>query len=181
MKISALLAGALFLFSLAAPQGRIEDMKAGYDREMDLLIDKYFHEGNYEKVAELLKVYAKHHPDDPDLSSNLAWMLFNIGKEDQSIRVGLRFVREKPKSEVGKLQLAQQFFDRKLYARVPGILEPIISTTKSLRAFIMLGRSYEMLDMLNSALRVHEARVRMFPDDLTAKRQVAKVKEMIGK
>jgi tetratricopeptide (TPR) repeat protein len=174
------IATLVFFAALCPAQGRVDDMKAGYDREMDLLIDRYFHEGNYEKVAELLKTYTKRHPDDAQLSTNYAWMLFNIGKEGESILEGVRFVRDNPKSEIGKLQLAQQYFDRKLYARVPGILEPIIGTTKAVQAFIMLGRSYEVLGLLKSALRVHEARAKLFPDDLVAKRQVDKVKQMLA-
>lgn len=166
------------MFALA--QARMDEMRAGYDREMDALIDKYYHDGNYEKVAELLKAYAKQHPDDPDISNNLAWMLFNVGKESESILESLRFVRDNPSSEIGKIQLAQQYFTRKLFSRVPNILEPIMSTTKNPNAFVMLGRSYEQLGMLKSALRVHEARVKLFPNDASGKKNVEKVKQMIA-
>ncbi|MDQ2985220.1 MAG: hypothetical protein M3R13_00695 [Armatimonadota bacterium] len=165
---------------IALAQGRVDEMKAGYDREMDVLIDRYFHEGNYEKVAELLTVYAKQHPDDAVISNNLAWMLFNTGKESASIVESLRFVRDNPKDETGRIQLAQQFFTRKLFNRVPAILEPLIGTTKVNNAFVMLGRSYEELGMLKSALRVHEARAKLFPNDGSAKKNIEKVKQMIA-
>src|SRR5687768_5097241 len=134
-KINVLIAAALPL--LAIGQGRVDEIKAGYDREMDALIDRYYHEGNYEKVAELLQVYAKQHPDDDVISNNLAWMYFNIGKEPESLLESLRFVRDNPKNENGIVQLAQQFFTRKLFSRVPRILEPIMATTKKQNAFVM--------------------------------------------
>ena len=165
---------------LAIGQGRTENMRSGYDREMDALIDRYYHDGNYEKVTELLKAYAKQHPDDAVISNNLAWMLFNVGKEPESIVESLRFVRDNPTSEVGKIQLAQQFFTRKLYSRIPRLLEPIISTTKTQNVFVMLGRSYEELGMLKSALRIHEARVKLFPNDASGKKNLEKVKQMIA-
>lgn len=176
--IVTVIALALPLFALG--QGRVDEMKAGYDREMDVLIDRYYHEGNYEKVAELLKAYAKQHPDDDGISNNLAWMLFNIGKEPESILESLRFVRDNPQNENGRIQLAQQYFTRKLYSRVPRTLEPIMGTTKNQNAFVMLGRSYEELGMLKSALRVHEARVKMYPNDVSGKKNVDKVKQMIA-
>ncbi|MEO7453142.1 MAG: hypothetical protein ABIV13_00085 [Fimbriimonadales bacterium] len=171
---------AVMMPFLAFGQGRIDELKAGYDREMDALIDKYYHEGNYEKVTELLKAYAKQHPQDDVISNNLAWMLFNVGKEPESIVESLRFVRDNPKNENGRVQLAQQYFTRKLYTRVPRILEPIIGATKNQNAFVMLGRAYEELGMLKSALRVHEARVKQFPDDPAGKRNLEKVKQMIA-
>ena len=171
---------ALALPLLALGQGRVDEMKAGYDREIDVLIDRYYHEGNYEKVAELLQVYAKQHPDDDVISNNLAWMYFNIGKEQESMLESLRFFRDNPQNENGRLQLAQQYFTRRLFARLPRILEPIIAKTKNQTAFVMLGRSYEELRMLKSALRVHEARVKLFPDDASGKKNLDKVKQMIA-
>jgi predicted Zn-dependent protease len=171
---------AVVLPFLAIGQGRVDELRAGYDKEMDALIDKYYHDGNYEKVTELLRAYAKQHPDDDVISNNLAWMLFNIGKESESIVESLRFVRDNPKNENGRIQLAQQYFTRKLYNRVPRILEPIIGSTKNSNAFVMLGRTYEELGMLKSALRVHEARMKLFPNDAQGKRNLDKVKQMIA-
>ena len=165
---------------MAMGQGRVDEMRAGYDREMDALIDRYYHEGNYEKVTELLQAYAKQHPDDDVISNNLAWMYFNIGKERESMLESLRFVRDNPSNENGRIQLAQQYFTRKLFARVPRILEPIMAATKNQNAFVMLGRSYEELGLLKSALRVHEARVKLFPNDPSGKKNLEKVKQMIA-
>jgi tetratricopeptide (TPR) repeat protein len=171
---------ALLVPLFAFGQTRIDELKAGYDREMDALIDRYYHEGNYPKVTELLRVYAKQHPDDDVISNNLAWMYFNIGKEPESMLESLRFVRDNPKNENGRIQLAQQYFTRKLFARVPRVLEPIMAATKHPYAFVMLGRAYEELGMLKSALRIHEARVKMFPDDESGKKNLEKVKQMIA-
>jgi predicted Zn-dependent protease len=165
---------------LMLAQGRVDEMQSSYDKEMDALIDRYYHDGDYEKVTKLLRTYAKQHPDDPVISNNLAWMLFNTGKEPDSIVESLRFVRDNPNSEVGKIQLAQQFFTRKLYNRIPRILEPIIATTKAQNAFVMLGRAYEELGMLRSALRVHELRVKVFPNDANGRKNLEKVKQLIA-
>lgn len=177
---SLIIAAIVALPLVAGSQSRIDDMRAGYDREMDILIDKYYHEGDYEKVAKLLRTYAKQHPDDADISNSLVWMLFNVGNEPDSILESLRFVRDNPRNETGQLQLAQQYFMRKLYSRVPAILEPLIATTKESNAFVMLARSYEVLGMLKSALRVHGARVKLFPNDETGKRNLEKVKQLIA-
>ena len=175
-----IVAAALLVPFFAVGQSRVDEMRTGYDREMDALIDRYYHEGNYEKVAELLQAFAKQHPDDDVISNNLAWMYFNIGKEQESMLESLRFVRDNPKNENGRIQLAQQYFTRQLFARVPRILEPIMAETKNPNAFVMLGRSYEQLGMLKSALRVHEARVKMFPNDASGKKNLEKVKQMIA-
>ena len=92
----------------------------------------------------------------------------------------LRFVRDNPSNENGRIQLAQQYFTRKLFARVPRILEPIMAAKKNQNAFVMLGRSYEELGLLKSALRVHEARVKLFPNDPSGKKNLEKVKQMIA-
>jgi hypothetical protein len=44
----------------------------------------------------------------------------------------------------------------------------------------MLGRSYEVLGLLKSALRVHEARMKLFPDDAQGEKNLEKLKEMLG-
>jgi predicted Zn-dependent protease len=165
---------------IAAPQARIDDMKAGYDREMEALIDRYYHSGDWERVEKLLRSYSKQHPEDAEISNVLAWMLFNNGNEPASLIEGMRFVRDNPNSEAGKIQLAQQFFQRKLYSRVPPLLEPLVGKTKELNAYVMLGRSYEVLGLLKSALRVHEARMKLFPDDAQGKKNLEKLKEMLG-
>lgn len=165
---------------IAAPQSRIDDMKAGYDRDMEVLIDRYYHEGDWEKVEKLLRSYAKHHPDDAEISNSLAWMLFNNGNEPGSILESIRFVRDNPTSDAGKINLATQYFQRKLFSRVPQLLEPLIGTTKELNAFVMLGRSYEVLGLLKSALRVHEARAKLFPNDASGNKNLERIKQMIA-
>lgn len=165
----------------AAAQGRSAEMNRAYDREMDRLIDKYFHEGNFEKATKLLETYAKQHPDDVDISANLAWMYFNLGNDAASMLESHRFVRDNPRNERGKIQLAQQYFTRKLYTRVPAILEPIMAGTRQINAFAMLGRAYEEIGMLKSALRVNEHRLKVYPDDATAKHNVEKLKLLIAK
>jgi len=177
---SLVIAAIAALPFVAVSQSRIEDMKAGYDHEMEVLIDRYYHSGDWEKVEKLLRTYAKQHPDDPDISNSLAWMLFNNGNEPASLVEGIRFVRENPTSDLGKIQLATQYFQRKLFSRVPPLLEPLVATTKEPNVFVMLGRSYEVLGLLKSALRVHEARVKLFPDDAPAKKNLEKVKQMIA-
>jgi hypothetical protein len=59
-------------------------------------------------------------------------------------------------------------------------LEPLVGKTKELNAYVMLGRSYEVLGLLKSALRVHEARMKLFPDDAQGKKNLEKLKEMLG-
>jgi len=177
---SLAIAAIVALPILAAPQSRIEGLKADYDREMEVLIDRYFHSGDWQKVEELLRAYAKQHPDDARISNDLAWMLFNNGNEPASIFESLRFVRDNPTSEAGKVQLATQYFQRKLYGRVIPLLDPLVGTAKDANVYVMLGRSYEALGLLKSALRVHETRVKEFPKDASGKKNVEKVKQMIA-
>ena len=41
----------------------------------EILIDRYYHSGEWEKVEKLLRTYAKQHPDDPDISNNVRYIL----------------------------------------------------------------------------------------------------------
>ena len=45
-----LIPAMLLLVAIGAAQSRVDDMKAGYDREMDLIIDRYFHDGRHVRV-----------------------------------------------------------------------------------------------------------------------------------
>ena len=186
MKIPAL---ALFLAaSLAqgqkAPSKKAEpsrvDAIMGYANDrMSTQIDAFFDDGDFPASISLLKLQAEAYPADYEVWTNLGWMEENVEQWDAALATYIRYKRQNPKDADAALPEATYYYNRKLYAKVPPLMEGAIKGPSHPNAFRILAKSYERQGMLGDALRVYKALVQRAPDDLAAQANVRRVEAKI--
>jgi len=92
----------------------------------------------------------------------------------------LRFKRQNPTDPDGALPEATFYFNRKLWAKVPPLMETAIKGKCHPNAFRILARSYEKQNMLTDAARVYKALAVRDPNDGQAKANLKRVEDKLG-
>ena len=144
-------------------------------------IDAMFDEGDFPAVVQLLRLQAEAFPSDYEVWTNLGWMQENVHQYDAALATYVRYNRQNPKDPDRALPEANFYFMRKLYAKVPPLLEPAIKGPCHPNAFRTLARAYDKMEMLPDALRVYKALVVRDPNDGAAKANVKRVEDKIAK
>lgn len=185
MKIFALVSLAvLSSFGTAQTQAAPRRVDAIMDFANDRLssqIDAMFDDGDFPAVIALLKVQAEMYPQDYDVWTNLGWMQENVEAWDAALATYVRYKRQNPNDPDAALPEANFYFMRKLYAKVPPLMEPAIKGKCHANAFRILARSYEKQDMLKDAVRVYKALTLRDPNDGAAKANLKRVEDKIAK
>lgn len=163
-------------------EGRVDAIMAFANDRISTQIDAMFEDGDFPASIQLLKIQAEGYPADYDVWTNLGWMEENVHQWDAALATYVRFKRQNPKDPDRALPEANFYFMRKLYAKVPPLMEEAIKGGKTHpNAYRILARSYEKQDMLTDALRVYKALVARDPNDLPAKANVRRVEAKIAK
>lgn len=177
MKTLALVA-ALGLAAFAAAQkspSRVDAILDIANSRMSTQIDVLFDDGDFPATISLLKLQAEMYPADYDVWTNLGWMQENVEMWDSALATYVRYKRQNPKDPDAALPEATFFYNRKLYTKVPPLLEETIKGKCHANAYRILARSYEKQDMLTDAVRVYKALTVRDPSDLTAKANLKRV------
>lgn len=138
-------------------------------------IDAFFDDGDFPATISLLKVQAEQYPADYDVWTNLGWMQENVQQWDAALATYVRYKRQNPKDPDAALPEATFYFNRRLYAKVPPLMETAIKGSSHPNAYRILARAYEKQDMLGDALRVYKALTVRDPKDLTAQANVRRI------
>lgn len=158
-----------------AAKGRVDTIMGFANDRMSTQIDAMFEEGDFPAVISLLRVQAEAYPSDYDVWTNLGWMQENIQAWDTALATYARYRRQNAGDPDSALPEATFYFNRKLYAKVPPLMEPAIKGKCHPNAFRILARSYEKQDMLGDAARVYKALTVRDPNDGTAKVNLKRV------
>jgi tetratricopeptide (TPR) repeat protein len=177
MKTYALVA-AFGLAALSAAQkapNRVDAIMDLANSRMSTQIDAMFDDGDFPASIALLRLQAEMYPADYDVWTNLGWMEENVEAWDSALATYVRFKRQNPKDPDASLPEANFYFNRKLYAKVPPLLETTIKGKCHPNAYRILARSYEKQDMLTDAVRVYKALTVRDPEDGAAKANLKRV------
>lgn len=172
---------ALAICGSAMAQNNVGKVKDTLESALMLKLDTYWHSGKYEECITVLRALTAAKPEDAELSSNLVFMLGNVGRNDEAVQQSIKFNRAYPKNLRGAEDLAALYMRHKLYSRVPAVMEPVLEQASGLADFVMLGKSYEELGLVAESLRVWQIRLKKFPDDPTTKARVNRLKSLIDK
>jgi tetratricopeptide (TPR) repeat protein len=179
---SALAVALALLVSIGSAQGRADAIADATYSILERRMDQLFHAGLYEECLSVLKVMQGMDPSEPELSNLVAWMNGNLGRFDEELSELLRFHAAYPDVELAAYQLGQALMAKKLFTRVPPILERFSQASKLRGTFAMLARSYEEMGLLNEALRIWEQKLKNFPDDVDNTRgNIGRLKEKLAK
>lgn len=142
----------------------------------------HFDDGDYLRVIASLRVVCESNPGDEESWGNLFWMLGNVEAFDEAWAATREFARLNPGSAEAPFHEAQFLFTKRMWAKIPAILEPAIRAEKPPRdsvSYRLLAQSYFRLGWWEDSKRVSLELLRRWPDDEIAKANVAKCDEKL--
>lgn len=160
---------------------RVDEVLDVANARMSRQIDAMFDDGDFPASISLLRLQAEMYPADYDVWTNLGWMEENVEAWDSALATYVRFKRQNPNDPDAALPEASFYFNRKLYAKVPPLLETTIKGKCHPNAYRLLARSYEKQDMLTDAARVYKALTLRDPEDGAAKANLKRVEGKLAK
>ena len=170
----------LAALAMAPQTDRVDAMWDSFSETLDRRMDQYYHAGLFEECVSLLQIMRVMEPGDAQISANLAWMYGNLGRLNEELAEYERFQMQNPNNEQGAVALAQAYAARKQYDKIIPLLQPRVATSMFLPTFSLLARAYEEKGRLREALGIWELRLKKFPDDANAKRNISRLKTKLG-
>lgn len=143
--------------------------------------DIWFDDGDFPRIIQLLKALYEFSPTDYEVATDLGWMLENVEQYDAALATYVRYRKENAAMPDAAIPEANFYFMRRLYSKVPPILEKSIGPTLHPNGFRILGHSYDRLGMLNDSRRVWKLYTDRYPQDLRAKENLRRVEDKIKK
>jgi tetratricopeptide (TPR) repeat protein len=143
--------------------------------------DDWFELGDFPRVINLVRIMYALYPADFEIATNLGWMLENIQKWDEALAVYIKYRTENPKDPDAAWPEANFYFAKKLYPKIPPILEPTLkmATHPHPNNYRTLAHAYERMDQLADAQRIWKIYLRLAPSDEPAKNNLARVEKKL--
>lgn len=186
MKIFATILGIVLTgAALASPPPWRSDERqqsiwnAAHNRFVDQL-DYWFEDGDYPRCIQLLRVLSDLEPENYHLATDLGYLLESIEEHDEALAVYVRLRKDNPKDPDATFPEANFYFKKKIYAKVPALLEPSIMMKPHANSFRILGHSYERMGLLMEAKRVWTAYLAANPNDDPARNNLRRINDKIG-
>jgi len=147
------------------------------DRQMDV----WFEDGDFPATIAILKVSSILSPHDYEVLTNLGWMQENIQQYDEAQKTYERYQADNPQDPDRSLPIAQYYYLKKQYDKVPPLLEPAMTAKGRPHAnvFRMLSGAYEKLGKLSDAQRVLAKYMALDPKDEQAKVNMARIERKL--
>jgi tetratricopeptide (TPR) repeat protein len=161
-------------------KARLDEIWDHIDNRFVTQSDIWFEEGEFPSCVALLKVQSAYQPDDYEMMTNLGWMLENIEKIDEARAVYLDFGKRHPEIGDAMYALGFSYFNKKEYAKSIEVLEPTLAHNPSQNTYRTIARAYELLNKPNDAIRVWELELTKFPNEASAKANIARVKAKLA-
>lgn len=129
--------------------------------------DTWFGYGDFLLVISNQEILVAAEPMDEENTSLLVWMYMNIERPDLQWSAACRFADQNPAYVDAKYYEAEFLFAKKMYAKIPALLEPVIAKTPppDANAFRFLAHSYNRMGYYEDAIRVWDALIKINPKD----------------
>src|SRR5436305_957119 len=126
--IVAVALGAATLASAqhATEQQRLDSIWYAATNRMAQQSDLWYKHGDYLRSIQLLKIETTIFPYDFDSVSTLGWLQGSTDDEAGELATYVNFRHHNPADPDGPYLEAQYYYRKKLYAKVPPLLEPLI-------------------------------------------------------
>lgn len=158
---------------------RLNDIWRHVHARMEKQNDFWFDEGDFPRCIHALRLMTSVFPTDYESATSLGWLLESTEQYDEALVAYIRFGKDNPGSADGPYPEANFYFMRKLYAKVPPLLEPTLKQKPHPNSFRILAHSYERLGMLADSKRVWDMYIAIAPDDGAAKNNRTRVEKKI--
>ena len=142
--------------------------------------DIWFQDGEFPTDIQVLRVEAEMYPADYDIWTNLGWMQENVHDWDGALSTYVRYRRSNPNEPDAALPEAFYYQSKKLYAKIPALLEPEIKHACHPNNFRILASAYEKQGMLADSERVWKIYLQRDPTDGAAKHNLDRVEKKLA-
>lgn len=142
--------------------------------------DLWFQDGDFLANIQLLKIQAERWPSNYDVWTNLGWMQENVEEWDQALATYVRYRRSNPQDPDASLPEAFYYSRKKLYTKVPELLEPAIKRNCHPNNFRLLAQAYEKQKMYSDSVRVWKLYLQRAPSDAAAQHNLARVEKKLS-
>ncbi|MBI1756230.1 MAG: hypothetical protein HYR64_03885 [Fimbriimonas ginsengisoli] len=146
---------------------------------MDRQVDIWYEDGDYPRDVQLLRMQNALRPSDYGIADTLGYMLENVERMDEALAVYVGFRKANAAQADGPFPEANFYFQQKLYAKVPALLEPSLALKPHANSFRVLAHSYERLNLLSDSERVWKAYLALAPGDDPARKNLARVQQKL--
>jgi len=132
--------------------------------------DAWYRTGEFLPIIQSQEILVAVNPKDEETWDVLIWMYQNVEMPDLQWTATRRFASANPSYIDAKYYEANFMFAKKLYAKIPALLEPLISQSPppDPNAFRFLAHSYNRMGYYEDALRVWDVYIKIKPKDLQA-------------
>ncbi len=134
-------------------------------------LNAWFDEGDFPACIQLLKVQVQMYPHDYDIVTNLGWMQENVEQWSDAEATYAQYKAQNANDPDAPLALADYYFRRKQYDKIPSLLEPAIAGARHPHpnAYRILAHTYDRLKRYSDSLRVWDVYIALAPADDAAK------------
>lgn len=162
------------------PQRLTEIWRAAHER-MEKQNDFWFDQGDFPRCIHSLRFLNSVFPQDYETATSLGWLLESTEQYQDALIAYVRFKKENPSDPDAPYPEANFYFMKRVYAKVPTLLEPTLKSKPHANSFRILAHSYERLGLLSDSKRVWDAYIALTPEDGAAKNNRTRVeKKMKG-
>ena len=139
--------------------------------------DIWFELGDYPRAVASLKLLHELFPHDYALVTDLGWMQENIEQYGDAISIYVSYRKAWPDDPEAYFPEAQFYYNERLYAKVPAIIEPSLklATRPHPNSYRILASSYEHMGLYADSLRIWDLYLSFAKNDGQAKVNRAKV------
>ncbi|HWD37431.1 MAG TPA: tetratricopeptide repeat protein [Fimbriimonas sp.] len=176
LAVFASLSGA----ALAQSGSRVAEIWSAANDRILTQQDIWFNDGDFPADIQLLRVEAEKWPADYDVWTNLGWMEENVEDWDGALATYVRYRRQNPNDPDAALPEADYYNRKRLYAKIPALLEPAIKHKCHPNNFRVLAHAYENQKMYSDAVRVWKTYLQRDPNDGAAKRNLARCEKKLS-
>lgn len=141
--------------------------------------DQWFDDGDFPRIIQLLWIEYEGNPYDYELATDLGYMLQNVQQYDKALAVYVRYRQDNPKDPDAAWPEANFYYSKKVYARVPPLLEKTIARKPHPNSYRILAHSYDKMGLFADAKRIWTTYLQRFPNDAQAKVNLKKVEAKI--
>jgi hypothetical protein len=165
----------------ATEQQRLDSIWYAATNRISQQSDVWYKHGEFLPCIQLLKIETTIFPYDFDSVSTLGWLQGSTNDEAGELATYVNFRRSNPDDPDGPYLEAEYYYKKKLYAKVPPLLEPLLKMPQHPHPNIYreLAHCYEDMNLLADSKRVWEALLVVVPTDDAAKQNLQRVEKKL--
>ncbi len=144
--------------------------------DLALSSDYWWHEGDYDQVCVLLEQSLFFSPHRVETYDDVAWLQWSLGHGQRAVQVLEKGIAVSPESWLAHFNLGFHYFNTKRYAPALPYLKYAVEHTETWWVPLhTYAHDLEALGKRDEALRVWQETVQRFPQDETARRNLARL------